>query len=228
MATSQPRASRPRRWLPWILVIGGVLVLIITVWVVLIPWREKPSPAPPLSTPLSPPIIHQVEPTPSPPPQEKSSVPLGWQPDSSQSQTPQQALSNKSAGPIEDNLRFSERSNQEGVNAAQAGKMEEAAHLFEKAIQANPRNAKALNNLGLARRKLGQINEAIKAYKRAIEVDPSFALAYKNLGIALEQNGDKQGAVKAYQKYAGLNPSAPDLKAVKESISKLTTSGTGQ
>ena len=106
--------------------------------------------------------------------------------------------------------------------------MEEAAQLFEKAIQANPGNAKALNNLGLARRKLGHIPEAIKAYRRAIEIDPAFALAYKNLGIALEQSGDSQGAVKAYQKYAGLNPSASDLKAVKESISRLMTSGTEQ
>jgi tetratricopeptide (TPR) repeat protein len=103
--------------------------------------------------------------------------------------------------------------------------MEEAVPLFEKALQANPRSARALNNLGLAKRKLGQTNEAIKAYKRAIEGDPSFALAYKNLGIALEQIGDKQGAVKAYQKYTELNPSAPDLKAIKESISKLMASG---
>ncbi len=106
--------------------------------------------------------------------------------------------------------------------------MEEAVRLFEKAIQANPRNTKALNNLGLSKRKMGFINEAIKAYKRAIEVDPSFALAYKNLGIALEQNGDKQGAVKAYQKYTELNPSAPDMKAVKENMTRLMASDTKQ
>lgn len=217
------------RWLNWILVIGGVFVLVITVWVALISREENPSPTPPLSRQLSPPILYQqVEPTPSPASQEKSSVPLpGRQPDSSQKPTPQRPLSNKSSGPTGDH-QSSERSNQEGVTAAQAGKMEEAVHFFEKAIQANPRNVKALNNLGLAKRKLGLINEAIKAYKRAIEVDPAFPLAYKNLGIALEQNGDKQGAVKAYQKYAGLNPSAPDLKAVKESISRLMASGTKQ
>lgn len=229
----RPHQARPKgfsspRWLPWLLVTGGVVVLVITIWFVLIPWGEKSVPTPSLPTPSSPPTIHKVEPTPSPTPQEQSTGPLGWQPDSSQNPAPQQDIPDKSVGPAGDNPQSSESTNQAGVKAAQAGKMEEAAHLFEKAIRADPRSAKAYNNLGLAKRKLGHIPEAIKAYRQAVEVDPSFALAYKNLGIALEQNGDKQGAVKAYQKYAGLNPSAPDLKAVKESITKLMTSGTKQ
>jgi hypothetical protein len=42
--------------------------------------------------------------------------------------------------------------NAEGMRKAKAGNMEEAARLFEKAVQANPDNFKAWNNLGLALR----------------------------------------------------------------------------
>jgi len=115
--------------------------------------------------------------------------------------------------------------NAEGMREAQAGNMQAAAALFEKAVQAEPENSNAWNNLGLAQRKIGRNEEALRAYQRAITVKPDFALVYKNLGIVLEQMGKKQEAAQAYRKYAELNPSATDARAARDKAEMLMESG---
>jgi len=108
---------------------------------------------------------------------------------------------------------------------AKAGKIKEAAGLFEKAVQAEPDNFNAWNNLGLALRKIGKNEEAVKAYQRAITLKPDFALVYKNLGIALEQMDRKKEAADAYLKYSELNPSAADVQTAREKVEKLMARG---
>jgi len=111
--------------------------------------------------------------------------------------------------------------NAEGMRKAKAGNMEEAARLFEKAVQASPDNFNAWNNLGLALRKIGRNEEAIKAYQRAITVNPDFALVYKNLGILFEQMGRKREAAQAYLKYAELNQPAEDARIARKKAATL-------
>ncbi|MEN6472889.1 MAG: tetratricopeptide repeat protein [Syntrophaceae bacterium] len=111
--------------------------------------------------------------------------------------------------------------NAEGIREAKAGKMEEAAVLFEKAVQAHSDNFNAWNNLGLALRKIGKNEEAVTAYQRAITVKPDFALVYKNLGIVLEQMGKKKEAADAYRRYSELNPSAADARTAREKAETL-------
>jgi len=116
----------------------------------------------------------------------------------------------------------------EGMRKAQAGDMEEAAALFQKAVQAEPDNVNAWNNLGLALRKIGRNEQAVKAYRQAIAVKPDFALVYKNLGIVLEQMDKKQEAAQAYLKYTELNPSAADARTAQEKAEKLMGTGQGK
>ena len=111
--------------------------------------------------------------------------------------------------------------NAEGMRKAKAGNMEEAAGLFEKAVQARPDNFNAWNNLGLALRKIGRNEEAVKAYQRTITINPDFALVYKNLGIVFEQMGKKKEAADAYLKYAQLNQSAADARTAREKAATL-------
>ena len=118
--------------------------------------------------------------------------------------------------------------NAEGMRKAKAGKMKEAAGLFEKAVQAGPDNFNAWNNLGLALRKIGKNEEAIKAYQRAITKKPDFALVYKNLGIVFEQMGKKKEAAEAYLKYAELNKSAADARTAREKAAKLMGAAKGK
>jgi Flp pilus assembly protein TadD len=105
--------------------------------------------------------------------------------------------------------------NKEGLQAYQAGKLEEAKDLFLKAVKADPSNAKFWTNLGLALRQLDRPREAAVAYRRANQAQPDYALAYKNLGVALEKLGDNNGAAEAYRKYCELAPEAPDAASVK-------------
>lgn len=118
--------------------------------------------------------------------------------------------------------------NAQGMKKAKAGDMEEAAGLFEKAVQAGPDNFNAWNNLGLALRKIGRNEEAVKAYQRAIAIHPDFALAYKNLGILFEHMGRKKEAAGAYLKYAELNQSAADARIARERAATLMGAAQGK
>jgi Flp pilus assembly protein TadD len=118
--------------------------------------------------------------------------------------------------------------NAQGMKQARAGNMEEAAGLFEKAVQAGPDNFNAWNNLGLALRKTGRNEEAVTAYQRAIAIKPDFALVYKNLGILFEQMGRKKEAAEAYLKYAELNQPAADARIAREKAATLTGPAQGK
>jgi tetratricopeptide (TPR) repeat protein len=202
---------------------SGVLIFAVTTGLFLL--GDKPSaPEWPHPAPLLPPTVRRIEPLPSSVPQHSAPAPSTPQPQPLEDRPVTQKLSLPSEGKKRNLQDDSEQATRDGLNAAWAGKLEEAARLFEKAVRANPENVTALNNLGLAKRKQGRLDEAIKAYRRALEIDPSFALVYKNLGIALEQKGNAEEAVKAYRKYAELNPTAPDLKLVQETIVRLKPS----
>ncbi|TNM69480.1 tetratricopeptide repeat protein [Streptomyces sp. NP160] len=93
-----------------------------------------------------------------------------------------------------------------GVDAAEAGRHEEAAEAFARAVQLGDRDA--LLGLGNALLDLGRDDEAEAAFARAVdEGDP---LAGLNLGIARERREDWAGAERAYQ----VARSAGDPRAV--------------
>jgi len=56
---------------------------------------------------------------------------------------------------------------------------------YKKAIEIDPKHAKAYNNMGFALSNLGRKEEAVASYKKAIEIDPNNANAYNNMGFAL-------------------------------------------
>jgi len=61
------------------------------------------------------------------------------------------------------------------------GRVEEAAALYQKALERDPVNAALLTDLGLALDRLGRADEAERHFRRAIEKDPLRWLAYANL-----------------------------------------------
>src|SRR5258708_9042235 len=69
-----------------------------------------------------------------------------------------------------------------GNAAAQDEDYERAADAFQKAIDANPTNARARYNLALAQQFLGDSESAVAGYRRAIDLDPQLIDAYTNLG----------------------------------------------
>ena len=60
---------------------------------------------------------------------------------------------------------------------------------YRKAIEIDPKYAKAYRNMGFALSNLGRKEEAVASYKKAIEIDPKYANAYRNMGFALSNLG---------------------------------------
>jgi Tfp pilus assembly protein PilF len=69
-----------------------------------------------------------------------------------------------------------------GCTFEDLGRWEEAAASYRKALEVDPRHAKAANNLGVVLQNRGLWQEAEQAYGRALAADPTLALAHCNRG----------------------------------------------
>lgn len=77
-----------------------------------------------------------------------------------------------------------------GVAAYEAGRLEEAARWFTKAVEADPEYAKAWRWLGRVRYEQGHYAEAVRAYERAVELDPEDTSARYFLRLARQAAGE--------------------------------------
>src|SRR5262249_18770519 len=77
---------------------------------------------------------------------------------------------------------------------------------YKKALELDPKHAKAHNNLGFALYDKHDWDGAIACYKKALELDPKHANAHNNLGIALYDKHDWDGAIAFYKKALELDP----------------------
>lgn len=76
----------------------------------------------------------------------------------------------------------------------------EAAGLFKKLSDQDPRNPVYLNKLGIALHQQEALGLALKYYERAVKVDPRYADAENNVGTIWYQRKKYDKAIKAYQK----------------------------
>jgi tetratricopeptide (TPR) repeat protein len=76
----------------------------------------------------------------------------------------------------------------------------EAAGLFKKLSDQDPRNPVFLNKLGIALHQQAALGLALKYYERAVKVDPRYADAENNVGTIWYQRKKFEKAIKAYQK----------------------------
>ena len=76
----------------------------------------------------------------------------------------------------------------------------EAAEVFKKLSDKDPRNPVYLNKLGIALHQQEALGLALKYYERAIKVDPRYADAENNVGTIWYQRKKFEKAIKAYQK----------------------------
>ncbi len=97
-----------------------------------------------------------------------------------------------------------------GVDAAQAGRPDEAESDYRRALAANPRFLSALLNLGELRRSVGDYPGAIAIYRRAIAIDGRRAEPWMGLGNVYLQTGFTAQARNAYQQAVSLDPRNPD------------------
>ena len=78
--------------------------------------------------------------------------------------------------------------------------------MLYKAIELNPKYAKAYYSKGNALSRLGNHQEAITYYNKAIELNPKYAKAYNSKGNALYRLGNHQEAITCYNESIELNP----------------------
>ncbi len=82
----------------------------------------------------------------------------------------------------------------------------EAAALYQKLAQQEPRNAVLLNKLGIAYHQQTMLGEAKRCYERAAKADRTYATPYNNIGTIYYQRRNYGKAIRAYKKALQLNP----------------------
>jgi hypothetical protein len=86
-----------------------------------------------------------------------------------------------------------------GNLALAAGRLDEAARLYEAALAREPRDADAHLNLGITRQRQGRRAEAEEQYRRAIASDPRLAEAYRALAALLAARGETTEAARLWE-----------------------------
>jgi len=76
----------------------------------------------------------------------------------------------------------------------------EAAQVYKRLSDQNPRNPVYLNKLGIALHQQAALSQALKCYERAWKVDPKYADAQNNVGTIWYQRKRYGKAIRAYQK----------------------------
>lgn len=89
----------------------------------------------------------------------------------------------------------------------QAGRLQQAADLYQQILAEQPRHADTLHLLGLVAYKTGRLDEAAGLIAEAIRQDPAKAPYCFNLGVVLQKQGKLDDAVEAYRRAVKLNPS---------------------
>jgi Tfp pilus assembly protein PilF len=103
-------------------------------------------------------------------------------------------------------LNFSDSYNNTGDIFRREGRLEEAALYYEKAIMANPNNAKAYNDLGFVYLTQGRLDEASRMFHKSMEIEPQNPRALNNLGLISFRGGENVAAIEQFKKAIDLSP----------------------
>jgi Flp pilus assembly protein TadD len=93
-----------------------------------------------------------------------------------------------------------------GVILAEKGRKDEAAVLFQKAVEEDPHYSGAYNNLGMVTYDAGRSAEAAALFRKAVEIDPRSAGAYNNLCKVTVSLGKGEEAIVACERAIELDP----------------------
>ena len=99
---------------------------------------------------------------------------------------------------------------QQAVALHQAGRLQDAAALYQQILQAQPDHFDALHLLGVIFFQAGQNSQAVELIQRAILLNPAHPAPYLNIGLALKGLGRAEEALASYDKAIALKPNYPD------------------
>jgi tetratricopeptide (TPR) repeat protein len=107
----------------------------------------------------------------------------------------------------------------DGVKAVNAGNFSDAAALFAKVVDHDPKNADAWNYLGFSDRKLGKFPDSLDAYEKALAINPDHLGANEYLGELYLQMGDMPKAEERLAKLDTLcSGSCVEYRTLKDMI----------
>jgi tetratricopeptide (TPR) repeat protein len=93
-----------------------------------------------------------------------------------------------------------------GIAWGTKGDTDKAMVDFNKAIEIDPKNARAYYYRGYAWRTKGDNDKAIADFTKVIEIDPKYTAAYYYRGYAWQTKGDNDKAIADYTKAIEINP----------------------
>ncbi|MFM1903395.1 MAG: O-GlcNAc transferase [Planctomycetota bacterium] len=111
-------------------------------------------------------------------------------------------------GDVDDAVAMAEKASAGGGGAAAAmtlgraldaaGRLDEAAAAYRRAVDGDPRSAVAANNLGSVLERTGHLEEAAGAFRRAVRLDPTAPVFHYNLGVVLARQGNRMDAAASF------------------------------
>ena len=93
-----------------------------------------------------------------------------------------------------------------GGEAFAAGRLDEAASIFEGVAEQAPNLPQVHHNLGLVYRKKGDAGRAEAEFRKAVELDPNLADSHAALGVLLASQGKAEPALAEAEKASALAP----------------------
>lgn len=99
---------------------------------------------------------------------------------------------------------------EQGIEKAQAGKLEEAIDLFSKSIELQPEDYYAWYNRGIAKNMLNLYEEALPDFEQTIKLAPDYKKGWLNRGTTKKRLTDYEGALLDYTYAIQLDPKYGD------------------
>ena len=93
-----------------------------------------------------------------------------------------------------------------GLALAEAGRLEEARGWYERALELDPRSAKAQAGLAETLARLGESDEAIRRLRAVVAASPHDATAHDQLARVLFDSGQSAAALAHFEQAARINP----------------------
>ena len=93
----------------------------------------------------------------------------------------------------------------QAIRKHQAGQLDSACELYERALEIDPVDPDALNLLGALHLQRGDLASAVPYSARAVLSDPRAASAYNNLGLIMKQADQVAGAARCYHQATLVN-----------------------
>lgn len=99
---------------------------------------------------------------------------------------------------------------EEGIEKAEAGELDEAMVLFSRSIELEPDDHYAWFNRGITQNMLGLNRGALLDFEQTIKLDPYYAKGYLNRGTTKKRLTDYEGAISDYSYAITLEPEYAD------------------